>query len=177
MSKIDVVRSDMMAAMKAGEKEKKNALSALLTALKNAAIDKRSDLTQEEEDSVVLKEIKVLKNQYFPLIPWFPLTQEEEDSVVLKEIKVLKESIDSSPADRTEFIEDCQFRIDVMQAYAPVFMSEDEIKATIQGVLDELGITTPAAKDKGNIMKNLMSKVKGKADSALVNQMVSKLFA
>ncbi|SHM92895.1 hypothetical protein SAMN02746066_03944 [Anaerosporobacter mobilis DSM 15930] len=148
MSKIDVVRSDMMTAMKAGEKEKKNALSALLTALKNAAIDKRSDLTQEEEDSVVLKEIKVLK-----------------------------ESIDSSPADRTEFIEDCQFRIDVMQAYAPVFMSEDEIKATIQGVLDELGITTPAAKDKGNIMKNLMPKVKGKADSALVNQMVSKLFA
>lgn len=147
MSKIDVVRSDMMAAMKAGEKEKKNALSALLTALKNAAIDKRSDLTQEEEDSIVLKEIKVLK-----------------------------ESIESSPADRTEFIEDCQFRIDVMQAYAPVFMSEDEINATIQGVLDELGITTPAAKDKGNIMKNLMPKVKGKADSALVNQMVSKLF-
>ena len=64
-----------------------------------------------------------------------------------------------------------------MQAYAPVFMSEDEINATIQGVLDELGITTPAAKDKGNIMKNLMPKVKGKADSALVNQMVSKLFA
>lgn len=147
MSKIDVVRSDMMAAMKAGEKEKKNALSALLTALKNAAIDKRSDLTQEEEDSVVLKEIKVLK-----------------------------ESIDTSPADRTEFIEECQFRIDVMQAYAPVFMSEDEINATIQGVLSELGIATPEAKDKGNIMKNLMPKVKGKADSALVNQMVSKLF-
>jgi uncharacterized protein len=148
MSKIDVVRSDMMAAMKAGEKEKKNALSALLTALKNAAIDKRSDLTQEEEDSVVLKEIKVLK-----------------------------ESIDSSPADRTDFIEECQFRIDVMQAYAPVFMSEDEINETIQSVLSELGITTPTAKDKGNIMKNLMPKVKGKADSSLVNQMVSKLFS
>lgn len=147
MSKIDLVRSDMMAAMKAGEKEKKNALSALLTALKNAAIDKRSDLTPEEEDSIVLKEIKVLK-----------------------------ESIDTSPADRTDFIEECQFRIDVMQAYAPVFMSEDEINATIKGVLDELGITTPAAKDKGNIMKNLMPKVKGKADSALVNLMVSKLF-
>lgn len=147
MSKIDLVRSDMMAAMKAGEKEKKNALSALLTALKNAAIDKRSDLTLEEEDSIVLKEIKVLK-----------------------------ESIDSSPADRTEFIEECQFRIDVMQVYAPVFMSKDEINATIQAVLDELGITAPAAKDKGNIMKNLMPKVKGKADSALVNQMVGKLF-
>ncbi|WP_167959285.1 GatB/YqeY domain-containing protein [Anaerosporobacter faecicola] len=147
MTKIDQVRSDMMAAMKAGEKEKKNALSALLTALKNAAIDKRSDLTTEEEDSVVLKEIKVLK-----------------------------ESIDSSPDDRKDFIDECQFRIDVMQAYAPVFMSEEEIQATIQGVLSELGITTPTAKEKGMIMKTLMPKVKGKADSSLVNQMVSKLF-
>ncbi|WP_310605227.1 GatB/YqeY domain-containing protein [Anaerosporobacter sp.] len=147
MSKIDVVRGDMMTAMKAGEKEKKNALSALLTALKNAAIDKRSDLTAEEEDSIVLKEIKSLK-----------------------------ESIESSPADRTEFIQECQFRIDIIQAYAPVFMSEDEIQAIIQGVLEELGITEPAAKDKGNIMKNLMPKVKGKADSSLVNQLVGKLF-
>lgn len=124
MSKIDVVRSDMMAAMKAGEKDKKNALSALLTSLKNAAIDKRSDLTPEEEDSVVLKEIKVLK-----------------------------ESIDAAPADRKEFIDECQFRIDVMQAYAPVFMSEEEITATIQGVLSDLGITAPTMKDKGNSVK------------------------
>lgn len=40
MSKIDEVRSAMMAAMKAKDKERKDALSALLTALKNKAIDK-----------------------------------------------------------------------------------------------------------------------------------------
>ena len=49
MSKIDEVRSAMMAAMKAKDKERKDALSALLTALKNKAIDKRADLTEEEE--------------------------------------------------------------------------------------------------------------------------------
>ena len=61
MSKIDEVRSAMMAAMKAKDKERKDALSALLTALKNKAIDKRADLTEEEETQVILKEIKQLK--------------------------------------------------------------------------------------------------------------------
>ena len=52
MSKIDEVRSEMMAAMKAHDKERKDALSALLTALKNKFIDKRADLTEEEEHAI-----------------------------------------------------------------------------------------------------------------------------
>ncbi|MEG1742490.1 MAG: GatB/YqeY domain-containing protein, partial [Acetivibrio sp.] len=61
MNKIEEVRRDMIAAMKAGEKEKKETLSMLLSALKNKAIDKREDLTQEEEIQVILKEIKQTK--------------------------------------------------------------------------------------------------------------------
>ena len=54
-------------------------------------------------------------------------------------------------------------------------MSEDEIKATIQSVLDDLGITEPTGTDRGKIMKDLMPKVKGKADGKLVNQMVASM--
>ena len=61
MSKIDEVRADMVKAMKAGEKEKKDTLSLLLAALKNKAIDKRADLTPEEETQVIMKEIKQTK--------------------------------------------------------------------------------------------------------------------
>ena len=61
MSKTDEVRKAMVDAMKAKDKERKDALSALLTALKNKAIDKRADLTEEEETQVILKEIKQLK--------------------------------------------------------------------------------------------------------------------
>ena len=57
MSKIDEVRSAMVAAMKAGNKERKAALSFLLSSLKNKAIDKRTDLTEEEENQVVLKAV------------------------------------------------------------------------------------------------------------------------
>ena len=147
MSKIDEIRSAMVAAMKAGENEKKETLSMLLAALKNKQIDKRADLTEEEEIQVIMKEIKQTK-----------------------------ETLEMTPADRTDIIEECNRRLTVLEAYAPKMMGEDEIKAIIEGVLSELGIENPTGKDKGNIMKHLMPKVKGKADGKLVNDLVSTYF-
>ena len=49
MSRVDVVRAAMVEAMKAKDKARKDSLSMLLSALKNAEIDKRSPLTEEEE--------------------------------------------------------------------------------------------------------------------------------
>lgn len=143
MSKIEEVRSDMVKAMKAGDKETKETLSMLLAALKNKAIDKRGDLTPEEETQVILKEIKQTK-----------------------------ETLELTPADRTDIIEECQKRLAVLEPYAPKMMDEAEIKEVVSAVLAELGLDTPTAKDKGKIMKNLMPKVKGKADGKLVNEIV-----
>ena len=142
MSKIDEIRSEMVAAMKAGDKERKAALSFLLSSLKNKAIDKRADLTEEEEGQVILKEIKQLK-----------------------------ETLEMTPADRTDLIEEAQKRLSVLEEYAPKMMDADEIKA----VLSELGIETPTAKEKGKIMKELMPRVKGKADGKEVNQILASM--
>ncbi|MEO2238909.1 GatB/YqeY domain-containing protein [Dorea sp. YH-dor226] len=144
MSKIEEVRADMVKAMKAGDKETKETLSMLLAALKNKAIDKRSDLTPEEETQVILKEIKQTK-----------------------------ETLDMTPADRTEIIEECSKRLAVLEQYAPKMMDEAEIREVVSSVLAEMGLDAPTAKDKGKIMKNLMPKVKGKADGKLVNDIVS----
>lgn len=144
MSKIEEVRKAMVSAMKAGDKERKAALSALLTALKNKAIDKRADLTEEEEVQVILKEIKQTK-----------------------------ETLDTTPADRTDIIEECTRRLAVLEEYAPKMMDAEEIKSVIQGVLSDLGIDAATAKDKGRIMKELMPKVKGKADGKLVSELVA----
>ena len=143
MSKIDEVRSAMVAAMKAGDKERKAALSFLLSSLKNKAIDKRSDLTAEEETQVILKEIKQTK-----------------------------ETLEMTPADRTEIIDECNKRLAVLEQYAPKMMDEAEIRAVIDATLSEVGIEAPEAKDKGKIMKVLMPKVKGKADGKLVNDIL-----
>lgn len=147
MTKVDVVRAEMVKAMKAGGKERKNALSMLLSALKNATIDKRSDLTEEEADVIVRKEIKQTQ-----------------------------ETLDTTPAERTEIIEECKFRIAVYEEFVPKMMEADAIEAVIKETLAELGIDAPTVKDKGKIMKVLMPKVKGKADGKLVNQLLSGMF-
>ena len=139
MSMIDVIRKEMMTAMKNKDKERKESLSMLLSALKNAQIDKREDLTEAEENTIIAKEIKQTK-----------------------------ETMDTCPADRTDIIDECKARLAVLEEFAP----EEQIEAEINAVLAELGIDAPTMKDKGKVMKNLMPRVKGKADGKLVNQLV-----
>ena len=148
MSKIDTVRAAMMQAMKDKDKARKDALSLLLAALKNKAIDKRADLSEEEENAVIFREIKQAQ-----------------------------ETVDTTPADRTQIIEEAKLRISVYSEFAPKLMDEAEIREMITAVLAELGLEKPTAKDKGKIMKTLMPRVKGKADGGLVNQVLGSFFA
>ena len=141
MSKIDIVRAAMVEAMKAKNKTRKDALSMLLSALKNAQIDKREDLTEEEENAIVKKEIRQTK-----------------------------ETFDLAPADREDIRNEAAQRIAVYKEFAPEDMGVEQIKEVILGVLAELGIEEPSGADKGEIMKVLMPKVKGKADGKLVNE-------
>lgn len=146
MSKIDVVRAAMVQAMKSKDKDKKDALSMLLSALKNAEIDKRS-----------------------------PLTEDEENAIVKKEIKQCQETYDSAPSDRTDIKDEAALRIAVYKEFAPEDMSVEQIKEVIQSVLEELGIEKPTPADKGKIMKILMPKVKGKADGKVVNEVLARM--
>ena len=97
MSKIDTVRAAMMQAMKDKDKARKDALSLLLAALKNKAIDKRADLTEEEENAVIFREIKQAQ-----------------------------ETVDTTPADRTQIIEEAKLRISVYSEFVPKLMDENE---------------------------------------------------
>ena len=140
--------SAMVQAMKAKDKARKESLSMLLSALKNAEIDKRS-----------------------------PLTEEEADAVVKKEIKQTKETQELAPADRVDIREEAQARLAVYQEFAPEDLTEEQIAEVIKSVLAELGIENPAPSDKGKIMKTLMPKVKGKADGKVVNQVLAGILS
>lgn len=143
MSKTETVQKAMIAAMKAKDKERKESLTLLLAALKAKAKDKQA-----------------------------PLTEEEENTIILKEIKQTKETLESAPSDREDIVNQCERRIKVLEEFAPTFMDEAEINKVIDEVLAELGLDAPKAMEKGKIMKTLMPKVKGKADGGLVNQLL-----
>lgn len=135
-------------SFKEGNTKRKEALSLLLAALKAKFIDKRAELTESEENAIIQKEIKQVK-----------------------------ETMQSAPQDRQDIIEECEIKIETFSEFAPTLMSEAEIKAELENVLNELNLKEPTAKDKGVIMKKLMPILKGKADSALINKAVEDLFS
>lgn len=138
------LQKDMIAAMKAKDKTRKDAISALVSAAKKVAIDEgvRDDITEEIVNRVILKELKTVKEQ-----------------------------IDSCPAERAELRAEYQARYDVINEYAPKMMSAEEVKALIQ----EKFADVVATKNKGQIMKNVMAELKGKADGKVINQVVTEL--
>lgn len=145
MSKQELVRAEMIKAMKEKDKPKKETLSLLLAALKNAEIDKIGVLSEAEEDAIVQKEIKQTK-----------------------------ETLELAPADRTDIIQECKYRLEVLSQFAPKMMTEAEIKIAIDGVLSGLMIENPTKREKGKIMKVLMPLMKGKADGKLVNNILDR---
>ena len=145
MSKIDQVRAEMMTAMKQKDKPRKDALSLLLSALKNKAIDKRAELTEQEENDIVLHEMKQAR-----------------------------ETLESAPADRQDIIDECNTRLAVYSEFAPQQMDETKINGVLDEVLAELGLEAPGKQDKGRIMKALMPRVKGRADGGFVNRLVQQ---
>ena len=98
---LETLRSDMIAAMKAKDKARKEAISSLISAAKKVAIDEgcRDDIKPELVDRVILKELKTVKEQ-----------------------------IDTCPASREDLKAEYQFRYDVISEYAPKQMSADEVK-------------------------------------------------
>ena len=125
MKKEDYVRMCMVNAMKARNQETKDTLSLLLSALKNAEIDKQRELTEDEENEVVYKEIRQTQ-----------------------------ETLDMCPEDRTDIIEQCNRRIETLKKFAPELMDEAQIKSAIEDVLLSLSFTSdnPATKKSKGII-------------------------
>lgn len=141
---IDVLQKDMIAAMKAKEKEKKDAISALIGAVKKVAIDEgvRDNIPEE------------LVNR-----------------VILKELKSVKEQIDTCPSDRTELLEAYNYRYEVMNAYAPKMLSAEEVKTLIMDKFADVVATKNKGMIMKNVMGELKGKADGKVINEIVAEL------
>lgn len=140
----DKLQKAFVEAMKARDKERKEAISALISAVKKTAID--AGCRDNIPDDMV-------------------------DKAVLKEIKTVKEQIDTCPASRQDLLDEYTTRYNIMQEFAPVLMSEEEIRK----VIDEKFSDVVATGNKGMIMKAVMAELKGKADGKLISSIVNSL--
>lgn len=140
----ETLQKDMVTAMKAREKAKKDSISALISAVKKAAIDEgcRDDIKEELVDRIILKELKTAKEQ-----------------------------IDSCPKERTDLLEEYQVRYDVIKGYAPEMMSAQEIKALILEQFAEAVSTNNKGIIMKNVMPVLKGKADGKVINEVVGEL------
>ena len=138
---MEQLQKDMIAAMKAKDKARKEAISSLISAAKKVAIDAgcRDDI---KEDMV--------------------------DQVILKELKTVKEQIDTCPAEREDLKAEYQFRYDVIQEYAPSLMSEEEIRNFIMEKFADIVAQKNKGMIMKNVMPELKGKADGKLINQVV---------
>lgn len=141
---LEKLRSDMVAAMKAKDKPRKEAISSLVSAVKRVAIDEgcRDDIPAELVDRVILKELKTVKEQ-----------------------------IDTCPEARTDLKAEYQFRYDVINEYAPQQMSAEEVKAYIQEKFAEVVATKNKGMIMKNVMADMKGKADGKVINQVVAEL------
>ena len=144
MGKFENLQKDMIAAMKARDKARKDAISSVISDVKKVAIDSGS--RDNIGDDLV-------------------------DQVILKSLKTVKEQIDTCPEDRAELKAEYQFRYDVINEYAPAMMSEDDIRAFLNEKFAEVVATKNKGAIMKEIMPALKGKAEGKVINMIVAEL------
>ena len=139
--KLEKLQKDMMEAMKAHDKERKESISVLYSAAKKIGIDNGC------RDNV---------------------PEEMVDQAILKELKSVKEQIETCPVDRKELLEEYKARLAVFEEYAPKMLSAEEVEALLNDKFAEVVASKNKGLIMKTVMPELKGKADGKTISGVV---------
>ena len=145
MSLKDKLIEDLKQAMRQGDERRRSTLRLVMAAIKNAEIEKRRELEEGELLAVIAKEAKQRRES---------MAQFEQGG---------RQDL----ADREEA------ELQILLAYLPEQLSREDIEAQARQVIEQVGATSPA--QMGQVMRQLMPLMRGKADGKLVSQVVKEL--
>lgn len=144
--KLEMLQSEMIAAMKNGDKLRKSVLSGLVDSVKKAAIDKNC------RDNI---------------------TETLVDEVLLKYKKMVQEMIDTCPAWRTDTLEEYKKQMEIVAEFAPTLITDEtEIKYLILDIININNNVELTKANRGYIMKIVAPVLKGKADMSIVSKVL-----
>ena len=142
---IEKLKSDLEAAMKAGDKDRVSCLRMAISAIKYRSV--------------------ALNNK--------DLDDEEVTKVLRSQIKQVNESLEQfTKGGRKDLSDKEQKNLEILKSYLPKEMDEEVLKAIVKEVMAEAGTTK---KDFGKVMKLVMARVAGQADGKLVSSIVNSL--
>lgn len=140
----NTLQKAMMDAMKARDKERKDSIAVLVSAVKKLAID--NGCREDIPENLV-------------------------DQAILKEIKSVKEQIDTCPADRTELKEQYTKRLAVMEEFAPKMLSADEVEKILTEKFADVIATKNKGQIMKAVMAELKGKADGKVINEVVGKL------
>jgi uncharacterized protein len=133
---------DMKAAMKAGDKETLGVVRRVIAAMKNARIEKREDLDEQEE----IKVVRSIAKQH-------------------------RESIEQFRAGhREDLAANEEAQLAILSAYLPPEMDTAQLEALVDAAIAETGATS--MKDMGGVIKVVMAQAQGQAEGGVVSALV-----
>ncbi len=148
------IKEEIKTAMKSKDTEKRDVLKMVVDKAKAIVKEKNpTNVTEDIPDDVILQAIQ-------------------------KEVKQLNQTKDALKGkENTDLYASTTLKIGILSEYLPIQMTENELEKYIESELIELtGVNVEISpKIKGMVMKNIMPKLKGKADSRLINQVVDRL--
>ena len=137
--------ADYKESMKARDALRAQTISFLRSEMKYCAIDKKKDKLDDADVVVVLKK----------------LVKQRQDSIAQFE-----------KGQRMDLVAKEKAELEILKSYLPAELSEDELAGIIDEVVASLGAST--MKDMGRVMKEVMAKTQGRADSKLTSDLVRK---
>jgi uncharacterized protein YqeY len=144
---IDQIQEDLKRSMKAKDGNRVSVLRFLLSSIQNREIEKKEALDDDE----VLAEIS-------------------------SSAKRRRESIEAfKEGDRADLVEKEEAELAILQEYLPEQLSPDEIRGVVEEVVKAVGAAS--ASDLGKVMKELMPRLRGRADGKLVNEIVRQVLS
>jgi len=147
MSLQERISTELKEAMKARNAEKLNTLRLLKSAVGYAVIEKYG------QDGIP--------------------TDEDVQVVIRKEVKKRNDSIESfKNAGRDDVAAKEQHEKEILEAFLPAALTEDEVKAIVDAAVQETGATSP--KEMGLVMKSALAKAGGRADGKVLSSLVKQ---
>jgi uncharacterized protein YqeY len=145
MSLKDKLQDDLKLAMREKNDVRKATLRQTIAEIKNAEIAKRGELDDDETQALLRTLVK---------------RRQETISELEK-------------AARTQMLAEEKAQLDVLETYLPQMMGREQVIEVTRGVIENLG--QPGPQQFGQVMKSVMSELKGKADGKLVSEVVREL--
>jgi uncharacterized protein YqeY len=157
------IQNDLREAVKKKEELEALVLRSLLAAIFNKEKEKRYRISKEKPEFATEELEKESQ-----------LIDEEVIEVISSEVKKRKEAIlEFEKGKREDLVKKEKAELEILEKYLPEQLSEEEIKKFAKEAIEKTG--AKEIKDMGKVMAELMPKVKGKADGALVSKTVKEL--